>query len=232
MTGVESHHSDPSNKTPDDWQKRNQSIYWDHFWRSCGISTRHAEVVKQSIDRRNGELDEAISACITFCRCRPLLGGLYLFGAYGTGKTLMASKCLHLVASDVFAQFSQSEIAWDNENEPPHCEIVSVPALLARIRGTYQGDTESTSSVVDGYRFRGLLVLDDIGREKPSDWVRDTLFQIIDSRYGQDLPTIFTSNYHLSQLEERLGLAIVDRILEMCQDDICEIRVGSYRGGA
>lgn len=60
-------------------------------------------------------------------------------------------------------------------------------------------------------------MLDDIGAEKPTEWVRETLFSLIDFRYQNNKPIIFTSNFHLSNLENKLGKPIISRIVEMCR---------------
>ena len=64
-----------------------------------------------------------------------------------------------------------------------------------------------------------LLVLDDLGKEKPSEWVEETLYEIINARYVRRLPVIITTNVGLKAVETRYpwnGEAIVSRLFEMC----------------
>ena len=62
-----------------------------------------------------------------------------------------------------------------------------------------------------------LLVLDDLGAEKPSEWVVEKLFQVVNYRYNEMLPTIFTSNLSPEELENRIGERTVARIIEMAK---------------
>lgn len=57
-----------------------------------------------------------------------------------------------------------------------------------------------------------LLIIDDIGAEKSSEWVRERLLNIIDERYSNKLSTIYTSNCSLGQIAESLGSRIADRL--------------------
>jgi DNA replication protein DnaC len=66
-------------------------------------------------------------------------------------------------------------------------------------------------------------VLDDLGASKPTDWVRDMMMQIINSRYNDRKLTVFTTNYtdecHIQTdetLEDRIGVRLRSRLYEMC----------------
>ena len=59
-------------------------------------------------------------------------------------------------------------------------------------------------------------MLDDIGKEKRSEWVEQVWFQVVDERYREARQMIFTSNHSLDELRGRVGEATVDRIREVC----------------
>ncbi len=68
-----------------------------------------------------------------------------------------------------------------------------------------------------------VLVLDELGASKPTDWVRDTMMQIIGARYNEKKLTVFTTNYSDSRrsvtdetLEDRIGIRLRSRLYEMC----------------
>ena len=76
-----------------------------------------------------------------------------------------------------------------------------------------------------------VLVLDELGASKPTDWVRDTMMQIINTRYNDKRVTIFTTNYSDSRkrdedsaeiLEDRVGVALRSRLYEMCKTVVIE----------
>jgi DNA replication protein DnaC len=61
------------------------------------------------------------------------------------------------------------------------------------------------------------LILDDLGTEKVSDWVLQSMYQIINARYVQMRQTVITSNHSLEELRSRIGDRIPSRIAEMCE---------------
>jgi DNA replication protein DnaC len=79
-----------------------------------------------------------------------------------------------------------------------------------------------------------LLVLDDLGAEKPSEWVEETVNLIVNTRYNERRPTIFTTNYEdlpdeaeLESLKVRVGFRLHSRLHEMCE--FLEYDGGDYR---
>src|SRR5207247_11363034 len=71
-----------------------------------------------------------------------------------------------------------------------------------------------------------VLWLEELGASKPTDWVRDTMMQIINTRYNDKRLTIFTTNYSDKRknesdptelLEDRIGVALRSRLYEMCR---------------
>ncbi len=129
-------------------------------------------------------------------------GGLLFFGPVGTGKTHMAAAIANRIIGSVGTLF------------------ISCPEFLLELREAMndrvknQGKKTHLLNIAKTVRF---LVLDDIGAEKTSEWVLETLFVLINHRYEFKLPTIFTTNCNLSELDEKLGLRIVSRIIEMCR---------------
>jgi DNA replication protein DnaC len=65
--------------------------------------------------------------------------------------------------------------------------------------------------------FKGIIVFDDIGAEKVSDWTRERLYLIINKKYEDMIPMIFTSNCDLEILSARLGDRISSRIMGMTE---------------
>ena len=79
-----------------------------------------------------------------------------------------------------------------------------------------------------------LLVLDDLGAERPTDWVEETMNLIVNTRYNDRKPTIFTTNYEdvpdtddLDSLLVRVGFRMHSRLREMC--DFLEYAGPDYR---
>lgn len=97
--------------------------------------------------------------------------------------------------------------------------------LLAELRNSYDADNNiSEMEIIKLYEKVDLLIIDDLGKEKPSEWGLEKLFTIINSRYENNLPVIITTNYNQNSLAERLSLngeietakSIISRLYEMC----------------
>lgn len=131
--------------------------------------------------------------------------GLYLFGIPGSGKTHLAAAIGNAVLSARF---------------------MTAPELLLSIKKTFKDDG-ADDSLLDSLSQTKLLILDDLGSEKPTEWVKETLFILIDRRYTHNLPTVITSNYSLDELKMRLGYRIASRIAEVCE--MVELRPNDYR---
>jgi DNA replication protein DnaC len=77
-------------------------------------------------------------------------------------------------------------------------------------------------------------VLDELGASKPTDWVKDTMAHIINTRYNEQKATIFTTNYpderqndREETLEDRIGVRLRSRLFEMCKT--IEVNGQDYR---
>lgn len=89
--------------------------------------------------------------------------------------------------------------------------------LLSRIRDSYQEDgTETEGTLLNIVDHCDLLVLDDVGAERPSEFVRDRLYLIINRRYENARPIIITTNLDDDELRERVGERTASRLCEMC----------------
>lgn len=108
--------------------------------------------------------------------------------------------------------------------------FVVVPALLQRIRATYGDDDEgSESTVMDALIQTPLLVLDDLGKVKLTEWGQEKLYTLISERYSAKRRTIVTSNYGVTDgaLEAHLWPATFDRLRGA--SDLFEISGDSLR---
>ena len=141
-----------------------------------------------------------------FKECKNKGLGLLVYGEPGNGKTYLASA----IANELLKQYVT-------------VICVSINALLERIQETYnKWGNEAESNVIKSLYNADLLIIDDLGVEKGSDWSRSIIYNIIDSRYRSNLPLIITSNLNINLnqqygiLEERYSKRTESRILEMC----------------
>lgn len=119
----------------------------------------------------------------------------YYFGPVSTGKTIQAAQVY-------FEQHKQAYM----DNRSFSAEFVVVPELLLKIRDCFKSDAEVTErELVDHYSMVDLLVLDELGVDKCSPWVLQTLYLIINRRYEEQKQTIITSNLSLDKLIDWFG---------------------------
>jgi DNA replication protein DnaC len=141
--------------------------------------------------------------------------GLMFYGHAGSGKT-------HLSVAITKQIIEEKQI---------QVKFVRIVDLLLEIRKTFDENeswkAENESELLRKYTFTPLLILDDIGSEKTTDWVRQVLYQIIDERWIEQKPIIVTSNLTLDELEGRLGERIASRIAGITQ--LIEMQSHDYR---
>ena len=108
-------------------------------------------------------------------------------------------------------------------------------SLLKEIQDSYNPISKSSELKVLAPIYQtDVLVLDELGATIPTDWVRDTMYQIINKRYNDQKLTIFTTNYSDARqsdkeqvLEDRIGTRLRSRLYEMCKKVVMD--GGDYR---
>lgn len=134
--------------------------------------------------------------------------GLLLMGSVGVGKTHLAVSILKGLTERGFS-----------------CLFYEFGSLLKEIQDSYNPNTfTSELSVLAPVLNADVVVLDELGASKPTDWVRDTMAHIINTRYNDKKLTVFTTNYldlrandREETLEERIGTRLRSRLFEMCK---------------
>jgi DNA replication protein DnaC len=112
-----------------------------------------------------------------------------------------------------------------------------VPDLLDHLRSTFSPSSEiQYDELFEGVRSTHLLVLDDLGTESATPWAQEKLFQLINHRYNNQLPTVITTNRRLESLDERIQSRLGDRVLcamvEMNAKDYRALQKGQRRPGS
>jgi DNA replication protein DnaC len=168
----------------------------------CSLSNYHPA-------SNNGSQLRAFNLAYRLVREYPAIDrGLLLTGPCGVGKTHLAAGIIRgLVEKGV------------------PCLFYEFGALLKKIQESYNAQAQTSELKVLAPVYEAeVLVLDELGASKPTDWVRDTMMQIINARYTNRMFTIFTTNYldvsHRpaeETLEDRIGARLRSRLYETCR---------------
>jgi DNA replication protein DnaC len=138
--------------------------------------------------------------------------GLLLMGPSGVGKTHLAVAALKELIrrghGGLFCDYRE---------------------LLKEIQGSYNAASDSTEmSILEPIRNVEVLVLDDLGATKPSDWVRDIVGIVLNARYNENRTTLITTNYVDNPVSEGEPSRLPGgRMIPASREDTLEQRIGS-----
>ncbi len=168
---------------------------------------RQAENLKVE-DRRS--LEKALKAATDYARAPQ--GWLVFTGTYACGKTHLAAAIAN----------SRADLG-----QPPL--LITVSDLLDHLRATFSASSQvSLDRRFEEIRTTPLLILDALGEQSPSAWANEKLFQLVDYRHLNKLPTVITTAKYLEELDPRILSRIHD--LRLCT--VQAISAPGYRGEA
>lgn len=125
-------------------------------------------------------------------------GGLAMCGAPGTGKTHLACAIANQIA-----QKGRTSL------------FISVMAAIRRVKETYRKNSDETEQdAINRFLRPDLLILDEVGVQFGSDTEKMILFEIINGRYENMMPTIIISNLTAQELGAFIGERVMDRMTE------------------
>lgn len=144
--------------------------------------------------------------------------GIYLYGDKGTGKTFLTACMVNELT-----------------NKYQTCLLTNFFDISLKIRSTFNGKGNETEFLKKLAEIE-FLFIDDIGTEQvkrgeEDNWLQEKIFEILNARYNNMKPTIFTSNHSLGDLIKSRGFMskTVDRIFEMTKGAVIEMVGESYR---
>lgn len=158
----------------------------------------------------NPSLARARRVVTEFADCWPAVDrGLLLMGPCGSGKTHLAVAVLQELIST---------------GKPGRVLFSNFQDLIQQIHASFGSDhVPDKSEILRPLIEADLLILDELGSQKPTSFVQDVLYYLINSRYNEERPTIFTTNYldtapeREESLEQRISNRLRSRLHEMCE---------------
>jgi DNA replication protein DnaC len=180
------------------------------------IPKLYSESSLQTYQPSKGNLSQlrAFNYAHTFARDYPIADrGILFMGSVGVGKTHLAVGILRGLMDKGIS-----------------CRFYEYRSLLKEIQNSYNLNTNTTEMSILAPLFEyEVIVLDELGAAKPSEWVQDTIGLIINGRYNEKKLTILTTNYldeSQSSSDEtlggRIGLRLRSRLYQMCKTIVVE----------
>lgn len=167
--------------------------------RVCFASPIQSSFTFSADDRSNPKMSDAMATYVSeWGKVRSENFGLLLHGPVGTGKTFYAA----CVANALLDQ-----------------GIPCIMTSLIRVINTMQGMFEKQTYLDDLVNYP-LLILDDLGTERESEYMQEQVYNIINARYCTGKPLIVTTNISIEEIKNPKNESykrIYDRILQMCQ---------------
>ena len=207
-------------KGKDEYNRKMQML--DRIRSASLLGERYKDTTFANTDLSvGGEFEKAFNRCRRYCEIADDAlekgYGIYIYGNSGTGKThLTACICNELI------------------NQYRQCLFTNFFEISKLIRSTYNRNTEA-EGIIKRICEIDFLFIDDLGTEilrknGEDNWLQEQVFDIINKRYNNEKPTIFSSNYSLNELIEQRGMMekTVDRIMEM-STAIIKLNGASYR---
>lgn len=128
--------------------------------------------------------------------------GLFITGTRGSGKTCFST----VIGKELIRQ--EKEVWFKNATE-----------LMWEIKSTFDkvGKIFNDYDLICNWANKPYFILDDLGSEASSEYVRQSLYVLINKRYLDNLPLIITSNLTLEEVAKRIDDRIASRLTEMCR---------------
>lgn len=171
----------------------------DRYRRDCFYSKEFEDYTFANDDAADEKISNAMKRYVeNWQQMKAENCGLLLYGDIGTGKSYYAA-CI--------------------ANALIYRKIPVLMTSFARIANTLQGMYEGRQEYIDSLNHYSLLILDDLGTERSSDYMLEQVFAVVDARWQAGLPMIVTTNVPVEEIRNQKDLRykrVYDRIISVC----------------
>ena len=173
---------------------------------------QHVKKIQRLLPKKfwNLETDKSLD------KYKDKLHSLFIHGKAGVGKTVLACSLAKLYMG----------LGYD-------VKFISYPSFIMTLQGMfredkdvygyakkiawYPEDTDTSYQWIGDPRPAGILIIDDLGATKISEFVQQITYYLINEREMKVLPTIITSNFNLNEIDEMIDPRVSSRIAGMCE---------------
>lgn len=139
---------------------------------------------------------------------------LIFFGNYGTGKTMLMSILANNLARKYFL----------------NCRYVNMVDLMNNVKSTFCQNDKTINDVLDSYKKSDVLFLDDVDKVKPSEFLTETFYSVVNFRTEHELPMIVSANHTPEELDAQIyGEAIVSRLVDVNGSECVHFKHKNFR---
>ena len=186
-------------KELESYEDRKKQEEKDRQRRICFEETNMKNWTFENDDRQNARISDAMQNYVkNFTDFRKDGKGFLLYGPVGTGKSYYAASIANALIDNGYS-----------------CLMTNFARLTNKIQGMYEGKQE----YIDSLNRYSLLIIDDLGVERKTEYMAEQVYNIIDARYRSGLPFIITTNLTWEELTKPSEIAysrIYDRVVERC----------------
>lgn len=191
---------------------------------TSGIKKKHKSILLDNITALRGQ-ERAYNTALVFAeeyKRGQTPNGFGLVGGVGSGKTYIAAALVNQIV-----RYRLESLTTEEKENATKGKFIFSPALFISFTELFErlkpSNDEGNENLMRKVKNAKILVLDDFGACKITEWITDRLFEIVDYRYCEELPIIYTANLLPDKLKtvvdkgirERID-RITDRLKEMC----------------
>lgn len=187
--------------------------------KKTGVSIKYSAILLKDIKPQKGQesafakINEFYNAYVA--ENGEKVTGIAIFGGVGSGKTMLTSALTNQLSADALSKVTEEEkrsAFYRNYSIKTPALFTNTVEMLEKIKKSY----EENDSFIDRVKNCPLLILDDFGAARVTEWVEEKIYEIIDYRYSNLKPVIITSNSLPNELAAAFDKRITDRLKEMC----------------
>lgn len=166
--------------------------------RDCSFEKRLLAMDFDNYKTHTRTQEKAVKDLIDYSQKDGESRNIFISGKVGVGKTHLAVSLAKRIIRDSLKRVL----------------FIAGVDLLYQIKKTFDPDCEiATAEITDKYSRAPYLIIDDLGVEKATEWVREVFYLIVNKRYNRCLPTIITTNFNSWDLALKLGDRLISRLL-------------------